>query len=105
AIHEGPATFDATVTLGALPTYVREGAILPRAPLVQWSDQAPADTLDLELYPAAAPTTLALYEDDGRSFAYQQGQSSQVTYTLQRTTAGATLAVSGRVGAWAPPPR
>jgi alpha-glucosidase len=105
AIHEGPGTFDATVTLGALPTYVREGAILPRAPLVQWSDQAPAATLELDLYPAEAPTTLALYEDDGRSFAYQQGQSSRVTYTLQRIPTGATLAVSAREGAWAPPPR
>ncbi|MHB8876368.1 MAG: glycoside hydrolase family 31 protein [Myxococcaceae bacterium] len=105
AIFEGPATFQVPVTLGALPTFVREGAILPKAQAMQWSDQAPIRTLTLEVYPAARRTRLELYEDDGQSFGYEGGGSSTVSYTLERTATGATLLAGGRAGTFAPPSR
>jgi alpha-glucosidase len=105
AIHEGPATITTTVTLGALPTFVREGAILPRMQPVHYTDEAPIQTLYLDLYPASAPSTFVLYEDDGVSFAHEQGSRSQVTYTLTRTATGATLTASPRDGSFTPPPR
>lgn len=105
AVVEGPATVDVGLTLGALPIFVREGAILPRGPRMQWSDEAPLDPLTLDVYPADEPTSFTLYEDDGVSLAHESGQWSRVTYTLQRTATGTVLRAEPREGAFAPPPR
>ncbi len=105
AVFEGGKDIEAEVTLAALPTYVREGAILPHGPLVMWSDQKALGPLHLDLYPAEQASTFTLYEDDGQSFAHEQGVSSEVVYTLQRHAAGATLSASPRKGSYLPPSR
>jgi alpha-glucosidase len=61
AIFEGPATITASVTLAALPLYVREGAILPSWPA------GPDGPLAIDVYPGA-PSSFTLYEDDGVAF-------------------------------------
>jgi alpha-glucosidase len=105
AIHEGPASFDEDVVLGALPTYVREGAIVPRRDLVQHTDEKPIQTLTLDVYPSEQPTSFALYEDDGHSFAFEKGERAITTYSTQRTAKGATLSASARDGSFKPAAR
>jgi alpha-glucosidase len=105
AVHEGPAQLAMGLTLAALPTFVREGAIVPRFEAGQWSDEKPSPTLSLDVYPAAAETAFTLYEDDGVSFAHQQGVRAEVTYAAQRLAGGARLTASARVGSYAPPAR
>ena len=104
-IHQGPGTLVHDVTLGALPLYVRDGAILPHGPLMMWSDQAPLSPLQLDVYPSDAPTSFTLFEDDGDSMGYQTGGYSEVTYTVQRTETGSTLTASPRIGTWEPAAR
>ncbi|APR78667.1 Alpha-glucosidase [Minicystis rosea] len=105
AVHEGPGTFAVSLTQGALPTYVREGAIVPRVDPVAWVDEKPSQNLYLDVYPADTETQLTLYEDDGSSFAYAQGQSAKVTYSLQRLAGGARLEATPREGEYVSPPR
>jgi alpha-glucosidase len=105
AIHDGGQSITVGLTLGALPTFVREGAIVPRMQPVAWSDEAPINPLYLDVYPSDTPSTFALYEDDGDSLAFAGGASSRVTYTLTRAVAGATLTASAREGSFTPPPR
>lgn len=105
AVHEGPSTFTAGLTLGALPTFVREGAIIPRFEAGAWIDEAPSKTLDLDVYPAEAASHFDLYEDDGISFAHEQGAWSRVTYATQRLATGARITASAREGGYSPPPR
>lgn len=110
AVHDGPTTFTVgtdpeVLPLAALPTFVRAGAIVPRQDPLEWTDQNATSTLYLDAYPAAEATAFVLYEDDGVSFAHEQGLSSKVTYTLQQTATGATLSASPRVGTYTPPPR
>ena len=105
AVTDGPATFDLPVTLGALPLFVRDGAILAHCQPMMWSSQAPCDPLELHVYPAEAQTTFTLYEDEGDSLAWQSGHFSEVTYTLARTPDGATLLAGPREGTYTPPNR
>ncbi len=105
AIYDGPTTITVPVTLAALPLYVREGAILPRAQLMQYSDQAAIDPLSLDLYPGPTPTRFTLYEDAGDGFAYASGERSSVTYTLQQLSDGARLVAGARDGSFTPTPR
>jgi alpha-glucosidase len=105
AAFDGPVTLEPRVTLAALPVYVREGAILPRAPLMQHTGAAPWAPMTLDLYPAGAPTQQRLYEDDGLSFAYQGGAYREVALTLERIEGGARLTASPPEGTFAVPVR
>jgi alpha-glucosidase len=105
ALFQGPATIQVSVTLQALPVFMREGAIVPRGPLMQWSDQKPLSPLGLDIYPGPGASTFTLYEDDGVSLDHQTGEFSELTYTLQATASGATLKAGPRSGTYAPPPR
>lgn len=105
AVYEGPTTIDLEVTRAALALYVREGAILPRGPVRQFTDDGTAAALDLDVYPSARASRFTLYEDAGDGFAHEQDGYSRVTYTLAQTADGATLRASRREGSWTPPAR
>lgn len=104
AVVEGPTKRTVGVTLAALPTFIREGAIVARGPAVQWSDQAPVDPLLLDCYPAEAPSSFTLFEEAGAAPDFA-AKGAEVTWTLQRTATGATLTAGPRFGAYVPPPR
>jgi alpha-glucosidase len=55
-----------------IPVAVREGAIIPMAPDMRNTGDKPWDPLTVEVFPAAQ-SAFTLYHDDGRSFAYQDG--------------------------------
>ena len=101
--YPGPATIEPVLPLGALPTYVREGAILPGSQVMHWSDQEPVNPLTLELFPADHETRFTVYEDDGETLGYRDGAYSKVTYTLMRTEGGARLTAGPREGSYALP--
>ena len=68
--------------LASLPVFVRPGAILPIAPLVQSTDQRPTGPLTLRVFPG--PNCAGeLYQDDGVSFAYRQGQFLRMIFTCE----------------------
>ena len=80
AIIDGPTTIDATISLAALPLYVRAGAILP---------VDDAGTLGLEVYPGPQPSQFALYEDDGAQLA----PAPLTTITVTPNAGGADVAI------------
>jgi len=105
AVVEGPGLTTVSVRLGALPTYLRSGAIIPRQQAHESTDETPIGPLELELMPTQEMSTFTLYEDDGESMAYEDGIWSRRTYELQSTPAGAQLVMGARQGTHSPPQR
>lgn len=68
--------------LATLPVFVRPGAMLPIEPLVQSTDERPVGPLTLRVYPGPNCTG-HLYQDDGRSFAYQQGRFLRMSFACE----------------------
>ncbi|WP_230404302.1 MULTISPECIES: TIM-barrel domain-containing protein [Undibacterium] len=66
---------DYQVTLEKLPVMVRAGAILPMYPSALYDGQVPKDVLTWDIYPHGN-SSYTLYEDDGESRQYQQGEKS-----------------------------
>jgi alpha-glucosidase (family GH31 glycosyl hydrolase) len=62
-----------------IPLFVRQGAIIPTQPLMQYVGQHPVRTLTVEVFPARRATHFDYYDDNGETYAYQHGQ-----YFLQR---------------------
>ncbi len=78
--HAGGQTLQAVIPLSHSPLYVRAGSILPMGPDVQYVAEKPWDDLEIRVYPGA-DGTFTLYEDEGDSFRYADGQRSEITFT------------------------
>lgn len=75
----GPTTLAAyPITLETLPVFVRSGAIVPMYPEMQVLGDKPFDPLTFDIYPdlSGAESTFTVYEDDGSTRAYQEGEFS-----------------------------
>ena len=55
-----------------MPIFIKEGAIIPRQPAMQYMGEKPVDEITLVVYPVG-DSAYDLYEDDGKSLDYQQG--------------------------------
>ena len=64
------------VDLATMPIYVRAGAILPVDPIRQYTGQKVDEPTTLKIY-RGANGTYTLYDDDGNSLEYLQGDSVQ----------------------------
>jgi alpha-D-xyloside xylohydrolase len=62
---EGEQWIEIDAPLDMLPLYVRGGAILPYAPLMQYVDETPLDPLTVEIYAPASFESYTIYEEDG----------------------------------------
>ncbi len=101
AIFDGPADITVGATLAGVPSFVREGAILPRGGLGSHTGALPTDALRLDVYPARAESRFELYEDAGDG----AGPSARTTITLRASDTGAVLDIAAREGGYVPPPR
>lgn len=68
--------------------YLREGAIVPLGPLLQYRGERPVEEVELELFPGAAESSFTLYRDDGVSLEYARGsfQTTRVASVLEGCT-------------------
>jgi alpha-D-xyloside xylohydrolase len=70
--EQGSRGILAAAPLDILPLYVRAGSILPLGPDLEYSDELPADPLEIRVYPGA-DGAFTLYEDQGDSYDYEKG--------------------------------
>lgn len=103
ARHIGPATIRMSVPIGQIPMFLREGAVLPLAPEVQWTGQKDWSSMTLEVLPGDGAFTL--YEDDGRSPRYQQGDFRRTPITVRRNAGVTTLRIAKASGSFAGAPQ
>ncbi len=81
-VYHGGTTVTLTLdakTWADIPLFIRQGAIIPTQPLMQYVGEHPVTTLTVEVFPAQHPTHFDYYDDNGETYAYQHGQ-----YFLQR---------------------
>jgi alpha-glucosidase len=75
---------EAEAPLARMPLYVRPGSVLPMGPVIQHTGQWPPEALRLHIYPGNAESWL--YEDDGLSLDYQQGDFRLTRFLCQSET-------------------
>lgn len=85
--HPGGKTITANAPVGRMPLLVRAGSIVPSGPAIQYSDQVLNAPLTLTVF-TGADGSFELYEDDGRTYGYEQGQWSRIPmhYDARRDT-------------------
>jgi alpha-D-xyloside xylohydrolase len=83
--------------LETLPLVVRAGSIVPMGPYLEYSNQKPADPIELRVYPGA-DGDFTLYEDDGLTYDYEKG--AYATIPLHWNDAAHTLTLGDRQGSF-----
>ena len=78
-----------------IPVFVREGAIIPFGPEMQWSDEKPAELINLYVY-AGQNGEFQLYEDEGTNYNYEKGKYA--TIDIRYDDAAKTVSFSARKG-------
>ena len=68
-----------------IPVFVREGAIIPFGPEMQWSDEKPAELINLYVY-EGADGKFQLYEDEGTNYNYEKGKYATIDITYDDAT-------------------
>jgi alpha-glucosidase len=81
----GPVEIEAEAPFDRIPIFVRAGSVIPLAPPVRYVGERPIEKLTLHVYPplptgsgqenpeAVVERKSMLYEDDGETFAFQDG--------------------------------
>lgn len=80
-----------------IPVYVRAGSIVPTGPVMQYTDEKPDAPLTILVYPGANGS-FSLYEDDGRSHAFEKGGFSRIPFAYDDATG--TLTIGARQGSY-----
>jgi alpha-glucosidase len=85
-----------------LPVYVREGSILPIAPLTQSTDETPVGALTLRVY-VGQNCHGDFYQDNGKSFAFRSGQFFRRHFSCEVKPDGSlTIHLGAREGSFVP---
>ena len=78
-----------------IPVFVREGAIIPFGPDMEWSDEKPAELINLYIY-AGQDGAFQLYEDEGTNYNYEKGKYATIDITYD--DASKTVSFGARKG-------
>jgi alpha-glucosidase len=96
ALTAGPQIARLEAPLDRLPLLVRAGSVVPAWPLMQYVGERPVDVLTLHVYPGDGES--ALYEDDGRTWAFQGGEYRLTRFRCEaRWAPGARQPIAVRV--------
>ena len=98
----GPAMVQRSFSISQIPVYVRDGAIVPEAPPMQYSNQKPLDPLIVNVFPLAdgQSSTYTLYEDAGDSPAYQRGEAARTELRAAQKGNELTIEIAAAQGTY-----
>ncbi len=88
--HDGGAAEQVAAPYEKMPLYVRAGSVVPCGPEIQWSDEKPADVIDLYVY-QGADGEFTLYEDENVNYNYEKGLCSKIRFSYDDNTKVLTI--------------
>ncbi|HEY9133838.1 MAG TPA: TIM-barrel domain-containing protein [Dyella sp.] len=83
-----------------IPLFVRDGAIVPTQPVMNYVDEKSVTQLDVDMFPGASPSEFTLYDDDGRTYAYEKGAFAARPLKLSRDGSGVQVRILKQVGSY-----
>ncbi len=86
---------DVSAPQEVIPLFVRAGSIIPLGPYLQYSNEKPADPIELRIYPGKNGL-FTLYEDEGDNYDYEKGVYATIDFSWD--DASKTLTIGPRKG-------
>jgi alpha-glucosidase (family GH31 glycosyl hydrolase) len=82
------------------PLLVQAGAVIPLAQVKQFTTERPDELLVLDAYPGGREVSNRLYEDDGETFKYEQGQFANTTFSCIQHEGTIRIQLGRRIGSF-----
>ncbi|MCJ8014730.1 carbohydrate-binding protein [Paenibacillus sp. KQZ6P-2] len=81
-LYQGGQSITYDAPIDKLPVFVKAGAIIPMTPPMQYVGEKPVDMMTMDIYPLRnnGVSSFVLYEDDGESFGFENGQYSTTKF-------------------------
>ncbi len=67
-----------------IPLFIRDGAIIPTQPVMDYVDEHPVTQLEVDVFPADRRTQFDYYDDDGTTYDYEHGMYFSQSLAVQR---------------------
>lgn len=90
--YEGKQYVHVLTPLDTIPIFARGGAIIPMQPEMIYFDEKPVDPITLDIFPHGS-SRFELYEDDGKSLDYKNGEYAITEISTDLTSSGLKLAI------------
>ena len=87
--------------LDTIPLFVKGGGIIPMQDNMKYTDEQDAKNITLHIFPSGQ-SSFDLYEDDGQSLSYQNGNFAITKISSEETNSGLKLSASNPIGAFKP---
>ncbi|WP_430392358.1 TIM-barrel domain-containing protein [Dyella sp. 20L07] len=85
-----------------VPLFIREGAIIPQQPVMDFVGQQPVTALDVQVFPSDGETYFDVYDDDGETYGYEKGAYFLQRLTVRRQGAEVSFHAAGPTGSFKP---
>jgi len=93
--YTGKRWIDVLSPLSAIPLFAKAGSIIPMGPVLNYTDETPLDTIDLRVY-AGSQGSFDLYEDDGKTYAYENGEYVKTALSVDESGEVAFGEITGK---------
>jgi alpha-glucosidase len=104
-IYQGGQTIHYAVdskTWSDIPLFIRDGAIIPTQPVMDYVGEHPVTELSVDVFPAKQATHFDYYDDNGNTYDYTHGAFFSQRLEVQRTADGVTFATQRVQGTFKP---
>ena len=85
-----------------IPLFVKKGAIIPSQQPQDYIGQNTVNTINLDVFPDTMQTSFIFYDDDGKTYNYENGEYFKQELTVQDTGANITFTAKAKTGAYIP---
>jgi alpha-glucosidase len=86
-----------------IPLFIKEGAIIPKYPVMDYIGERPVNTVNIDLYPSQKKTKFVFYDDDGKTYDYEKGVYFKQTISMKQSIKGKiTIKLNEKTGSYNP---
>ncbi|GGY33505.1 hypothetical protein GCM10008098_28540 [Rhodanobacter panaciterrae] len=104
-VHQGGQTIHLAIDnthWNDIPLFIRDGAIIPTQPPMDYVGEKPLTQLDVEVFPAAQRSHFDYYDDDGATYDYEHGAYFSQLLSVQQNGDGVQFETSAVTGSYKP---
>ncbi|HEY8586342.1 MAG TPA: TIM-barrel domain-containing protein [Rhodanobacter sp.] len=85
-----------------IPLFIRDGAIIPTQPPMDYVGEKPLTQLTVDVFPSAQRSSFDYYDDDGTTYDYEHGAYFSQTLSVQRHADTVRFAIGEPSGSFKP---
>jgi alpha-glucosidase (family GH31 glycosyl hydrolase) len=85
-----------------IPLFIRDGAIIPTQPVMDYVGERPVETVTVEVFPSAQTTRFDYYDDDGTTYDYAKGAYYLQSLSVREQSGAVEFKLGAPAGTYQP---